>query len=127
MISNRLKNLRRTDYQPNGLAIFAGEDISSSNMVCDIVRAPTIANITINTTHYSCGKSFDLEIFKRQLSIVCNSSANAYGVVILTGNDLFIARVFGEKREKLFSKSVELPRKHGRGGQSQARFQRLRV
>jgi peptide chain release factor subunit 1 len=44
-----------------------------------------------------------------------------------TGNGSLFATLNGNHREILHKMSVELPKKHGRGGQSALRFARLRL
>lgn len=50
-----------------------------------------------------------------------------YGFVIMDGNGSLFGTLSGNTREILGKFSVELPKKHGRGGQSALRFARLRM
>lgn len=50
-----------------------------------------------------------------------------YGFVVMDGNGSLFGTVSGNTREVLGKFSVELPKKHGRGGQSALRFARLRM
>jgi peptide chain release factor subunit 1 len=45
----------------------------------------------------------------------------------MDGNGCLFGTVFGNTREVIHKLSVELPKKHGRGGQSALRFARLRL
>jgi len=50
-----------------------------------------------------------------------------FGFLIMDGNGSLYGTVTGSHREVLHKFSVELPKKHGRGGQSALRFARLRL
>jgi len=50
-----------------------------------------------------------------------------FGFLIMDGNGSLFGTVTGSHREVLHKFSVELPKKHGRGGQSALRFARLRL
>ena len=50
-----------------------------------------------------------------------------FGFVVMDGNGSLYGTVCGNTREVLHKFSVDLPKKHGRGGQSSVRFARLRV
>jgi peptide chain release factor subunit 1 len=49
-----------------------------------------------------------------------------FGFIIMDGNGALYGTVQGNVRKVLYKFSVELPKKHGRGGQSSARFARIR-
>jgi len=49
------------------------------------------------------------------------------GFIIIDGKGLLIGQLNGNRREILSKLSVNLPKKHGRGGQSAARFGRIRL
>lgn len=50
-----------------------------------------------------------------------------YGFIVIDGNGCLFATLCGNTREVLHQFTVDLPKKHGRGGQSALRFARLRV
>merc|ERR1711990_489363 len=50
-----------------------------------------------------------------------------YGFVVMDGNGTLFGTLCGNHREVLQKISVDLPKKHGRGGQSALRFARLRM
>jgi peptide subunit release factor 1 (eRF1) len=50
-----------------------------------------------------------------------------FGFIVMDGNGCLFGTVFGNTREVIHKLSVELPKKHGRGGQSALRFARLRL
>lgn len=51
----------------------------------------------------------------------------AFGFIVMDGNGSLYGTVRGSSREILHKFSVDLPKKHGRGGQSALRFARLRL
>ena len=75
----------------------------------------------INTSLYLCDNKFHTEA----LSELLESDAR-FGFVIMDGNGALFGVVSGNTRTVLHKFSVDLPKKHGRGGQSALRFSRLR-
>merc|ERR1711957_950692 len=51
----------------------------------------------------------------------------AFGFIVMDGNGTLYGTVQGSNREILHKFNVDLPKKHGRGGQSALRFARLRL
>lgn len=54
-------------------------------------------------------------------------SDSKFGFVVMDGNGTLLGTLSGNTREVLHKFSVDLPKKHGRGGQSAVRFARLRM
>lgn len=54
-------------------------------------------------------------------------SDDKFGFIVMDGNGALFGTLSGSTREILHKFSVELPKKHGRGGQSALRFARLRL
>ena len=52
---------------------------------------------------------------------------NRFGFIIMDGNGALFGTLQGNTRDILHKFTVELPKKHGRGGQSALRFARLRM
>lgn len=75
----------------------------------------------INTSLYLCDNKFHTEA----LSELLESDAR-FGFIIMDGNGTLFGTVSGNTRTVLHKFSVDLPKKHGRGGQSALRFSRLR-
>ncbi|PIA46030.1 hypothetical protein AQUCO_01600357v1 [Aquilegia coerulea] len=50
-----------------------------------------------------------------------------YGFIIMDGNGTLFGTLSGNTREVLYKYTVDLPKNHGRGGQSALRFSRLRM
>jgi peptide chain release factor subunit 1 len=76
----------------------------------------------INTSLYLCDNKFHVEALKELLE-----TDDKFGFIIMDGNGCLFANLAGNTREILHKMSVELPKKHGRGGQSALRFARLRL
>jgi len=76
----------------------------------------------INTSLYLCDNKFHTEALKELLE-----SDDKYGFIVMDGNGTLFGTLCGNTREVLHKFSVDLPKKHGRGGQSALRFARLRL
>src|ERR1700738_160765 len=75
----------------------------------------------INTSLYLCDNKFHTEA----LSELLEDDAR-FGFVVMDGNGCLFGTLTGNTREVIHKFSVDLPKKHGRGGQSALRFSRLR-
>mmetsp|Transcript_13008 Transcript_13008/g.24820 ORF Transcript_13008/g.24820 Transcript_13008/m.24820 type:complete len:442 (+) Transcript_13008:71-1396(+) len=76
----------------------------------------------INTSLYLCDNKFHTEALNELLE-----SDNKYGFIVMDGNGSLFGTLSGNTREILHKFTVDLPKKHGRGGQSALRFARLRM
>jgi peptide chain release factor subunit 1 len=76
----------------------------------------------INTSLYLCDNKFHTEALPGLLE-----DDAKFGFIIMDGMGCLYGTVTGNTREVLHKFSVDLPKKHGRGGQSSVRFARLRV
>ncbi|KAK9455610.1 peptide chain release factor eRF1/aRF1 [Dipodascopsis uninucleata] len=105
---------------PNGLVIYCGEIITAEGKERKI-------NIDfepfkpINTSLYLCDNKFHTEALSELLE-----SNSKFGFIIMDGNGALFGTLSGNTREVLHKFTVDLPKKHGRGGQSALRFARLR-
>ncbi|MCJ1331296.1 Polypeptide release factor (eRF1) in translation termination [Thelotrema lepadinum] len=105
---------------PNGLVVYCGEIITSEGKERKI-------NIDfepfkpVNTSLYLCDNKFHTEA----LSELLESDAK-FGFIIMDGNGALFGTLSGNTRDVVHKFSVDLPKKHGRGGQSALRFARLR-
>lgn len=105
---------------PNGLVVYCGEIITSEGKERKI-------NIDfepfkpINTSLYLCDNKFHTEALSELLE-----SDQKFGFIVMDGNGSLFGTLSGNTREVLQKLSVDLPKKHGRGGQSALRFARLR-
>nr|Q9BMX3.1 RecName: Full=Eukaryotic peptide chain release factor subunit 1; Short=Eukaryotic release factor 1; Short=eRF1 [Sterkiella histriomuscorum]AAK07828.1 eukaryotic release factor 1 [Oxytricha trifallax] len=75
----------------------------------------------INQFLYFCGGKFQTEPL---LSLLADD--DKFGFIIVDGNGALYATLQGNSREILQKITVELPKKHRKGGQSSVRFARLR-
>lgn len=104
----------------NGLVVYCGEIITSEGKERKI-------NIDfepfkpINTSLYLCDNKFHTEALSELLE-----SDQKFGFIIMDGNGALFGTLSGNTREIVHKFSVDLPKKHGRGGQSALRFARLR-
>ncbi|CAG8025119.1 unnamed protein product [Penicillium salamii] len=105
---------------PNGLVVYCGEIITSEGKERKI-------NIDfepfkpINTSLYLCDNKFHTEALSELLE-----ADQKFGFIVMDGNGTLFGTLSGNTREIIQRLSVDLPKKHGRGGQSALRFSRLR-
>merc|ERR1719384_258194 len=115
----RLKLYNKTP--PNGLILYCGEmlteDGKEKKVTIDFEPFKPI-----NTTMYLCDNRFHTEDLTELLE-----SDDKFGFLIMDGNGALYGTLQGNHREVLHKFSVDLPKKHGRGGQSALRFARLRL
>jgi len=71
---------------------------------------------------YWCDSHFHTEHLKEQLE-----AHQRYGFVLIDGNGASFHTLAGSQKLTLHKFDVALPKKHGRGGQSKQRFERLRA
>jgi len=70
---------------------------------------------------YRCDSKFHLEALYQQLE-----DSKTYGYMIIDGNGFTIHLLSGNSGKTVYRKDENLPKKHGRGGQSKKRFERNR-
>ncbi|KAK9462592.1 polypeptide release factor [Lipomyces oligophaga] len=114
----RLKLYNRVP--PNGLVIYCGEIITpeGKERKLNIDFEPFKP---INTSLYLCDNKFHTEALSELLE-----SNSKFGFIVMDGNGTLFGTLSGNTREVLHKFTVDLPKKHGRGGQSALRFSRLR-
>ena len=76
----------------------------------------------INTSLYLCDNKFHTEALTALLA-----DDNKFGFIVMDGNGALFGTLCGNTRDVLHKFTVDLPKKHGRGGQSALRFARLRM
>lgn len=105
----------------NGLVMYCGEILTDDGKEkkVNIDFEPFKA---INTSLYLCDNKFHTEDLNELLI-----DDEAFGFIVMDGNGSLYGTVQGSAREVLHKFSVDLPKKHGRGGQSALRFARLRL
>ncbi|CAL5229047.1 g12296 [Coccomyxa viridis] len=106
---------------PNGLVIYTGtvmtDDGKEKKLNIDFEPFKPI-----NTSLYLCDNKFHTEALNELLE-----SDSKYGFIVMDGNGSLFGTLSGNTREVLHKFTVDLPKKHGRGGQSALRFARLRM
>mmetsp|Transcript_17957 Transcript_17957/g.25046 ORF Transcript_17957/g.25046 Transcript_17957/m.25046 type:complete len:379 (-) Transcript_17957:654-1790(-) len=74
---------------------------------------------------YKCDSLFHTELLDNILRECGSSSSVAF--VVIDGNGALVATLRGSQQKILWKISVDLPKKHRKGGQSSVRFSRLRT
>lgn len=106
---------------PNGLVVYCGTILTDDNKT----KKKTIdfePFKPINTSLYLCDNKFHTEPLNELLE-----SNDKFGFVIMDGSGCLFGTLCGNVKDTLQTITVELPKKHRRGGQSSVRFARLRM
>ncbi|KAM3403635.1 hypothetical protein ACQJBY_007016 [Aegilops geniculata] len=110
-----------TRVPPNGLVLYTGtivtDDGKEKKVTFDFEPFRPI-----NASLYLCDNKFHTEPLNELLE-----SDDRFGFIIMDGNGTLYGTLSGSSREVVYRFSVDLPKKHGRGGQSALRFARLRM
>jgi len=118
MISRELKHYKQT--LDNGIVIFCGnisENEGQTDIKLWIVEPPT----PLRTRMYRCDQIFVLEPLKEMLAI-----EEVYGLVAMDRKEATLALLEGKQVKILRKLSSGVPGKYKTGGQSAARFERIR-
>lgn len=105
----------------NGLVLYCGEIVTEDGKQKK-VNIDFEPFKPINTTLYLCDNKFHTEPLQELLE-----DDDRFGFIVVDGSGCLYGTVQGNNKEVLQKFNVELPKKHGRGGQSALRFQRLRL
>ncbi|KAI9275564.1 eukaryotic peptide chain release factor subunit 1 [Phascolomyces articulosus] len=114
----RLKLYNRVP--PNGLVVYCGTIVTDEGKEKK-VNIDFEPHKPINTSLYLCDNKFHTEA----LSELLEDDAK-FGFIIMDGNGSLFGTLSGNTRDVIHKLQVDLPKKHGRGGQSALRFSRLR-
>jgi len=116
-ILNRIKVYRVPP--PNGVVLFVGTESLPGNRekAVTIVIEPPEA---ITTFFYRCDSKFYLEPLQAMLA-----EKEVWGLLVMDRKEATIGRLNGKRIEVINSFESQVPSKHGRGGQSARRFERL--
>lgn len=106
---------------PNGLVIYCGTVLTDEGKE-RLVNIDLEPFKPINTSLYLCDNKFHTEALSELLE-----SDQKFGFIIMDGNGSLFGTLCGNTREVIHKLTVDLPKKHGRGGQSALRFARLRT
>ena len=104
---------------PHGVVFFVGEGSKSGEqprMVSHVLEPPMPISIYL----YRCDSQFYLEPLEEILK-----EKDSYGLLLIDRRECTIGFLFGKKIEMAAYLTSRVPGKHGRGGQSQRRFERL--
>ncbi|XP_068241836.1 eukaryotic peptide chain release factor subunit 1 [Palaemon carinicauda] len=110
-----------TKVPPNGLVIYCGTIVTEEGKEKK-VNIDFEPFKPINTSLYLCDNKFHTEALSALLA-----DDNKFGFIVMDGNGALFGTLQGNTRDVLHKFSVDLPKKHGRGGQSALRFARLRM
>lgn len=110
-----------TKVPTNGLVLYTGTIVTDEGKEKKVVIDFEPFK-PINTSLYLCDNKFHTEALKELLE-----SDARFGFIVIDGNGALYGVVSGNAREILHRFEVDLPKKHGRGGQSAMRFSRLRT
>lgn len=110
-----------TKVPPNGLVIYCGSIVTDEGKEKK-VSIDFEPFRPINTSLYLCDNKFHTEALQELLE-----NDDTFGFIVMDGNGCLFGTLSGSNRKVLHKISVDLPKKHGRGGQSALRFARLRL
>lgn len=105
---------------PNGMAIFCGTiqlEGDRTNLECLILEPPEPLNLYM----YRCSSNFELEPLREMLE-----EKNIYGLLVLDRREAYWGFLRGNRIDPIGGVTSTVPGKQRKGGQSSARFQRLR-
>lgn len=118
-VQQRLKLYNRVP--PNGLVLYCGTIMTAEGKEKK-VSIDFEPFKPINTSLYLCDNKFHTEALQELLE-----SDEKFGFIVMDGNGTLFGILSGNTRSVLHKFTVDLPKKHGRGGQSALRFARLRL
>merc|ERR1712061_605597 len=118
-VQQRLKLFNK--MPTNGLVIYCGTIVTDEGKEKK-VNIDFEPFKPINTSLYLCDSKFHTEALTELLA-----DDQRYGFIVMDGNGCLFGTLQGNTRDVLHKFTVELPKKHGRGGQSALRFARLRM
>lgn len=109
-----------TSVPKNGLVLYCGEVLTDEGKEKKLTIAFEPFK-PINTSLYMCDNKFHTEALSELLE-----NDDRFGFIVMDGNGALFGALSGNTREILQKFTVDLPKKHGRGGQSAQRFGRIR-
>jgi peptide chain release factor subunit 1 len=110
---------RNSRVPANGIGIFCGLIYDETNREKKIL-IPLTPPCAIRSPEYVCDRRFHVDSLREMLS-----PKERFGYVVIGGRRCVIGIVSGEVQRIVEAFSVDIPSKHGMGGQSAVRFQRL--
>ncbi len=116
-ILSRLKTFKKPPE--NGLVFFVGHKSVGSDQT-EMVQYVLEPPLEINTFLYRCDSEFYLDPLEDMLS-----EKEIYGLFLIDRRECTVGILRGNRVELLKYMTSQVPGKHGKGGQSQRRFERL--
>ncbi|MEN6610703.1 MAG: peptide chain release factor aRF-1 [Methanoregulaceae archaeon] len=120
-ISSILSRLKYYKKPPeNGMAVFCGSILvrgDQTDLQCTIIEPPEPLNLYM----YRCSSNFELEPLRQMLE-----EKYVYGLLVLDRREAYWGFLRGNRIEPIGGVTSTVPGKQRKGGQSSARFQRLR-
>jgi len=116
-ILSRLRNFKQ--IPENGLVFFVGHHDVGANqthMTQNTIEPP----LPIPTFMYRCDSEFHLGQLESMLT-----DEDLYGLVVIDRSEATIGLISGKRIEMIYNLPSRVPSKHGKGGQSARRFERL--
>ena len=108
----------------NGLVVFCGLATTDDTKAKERQLTEDLEpNRPIKSFFYRCDSRFHTEHLN---TLFADEGQEPYGFIVMDGNGTLFGLIQGSSREILHKFTVDLPNKHGRGGQSALRFERLR-
>lgn len=120
-ISSVQQRVRTYRQVPETGIIFLGGEVELPDGRHRVVVYDIVPPLPISKKIYACDSSFHIECLSELLT-----SSDVFGFIILDGSSALFATLSGNTKKILHNFDVSLPKKHGRGGQSALRFERLR-
>ncbi|KAI8150001.1 peptide chain release factor eRF1/aRF1 [Fennellomyces sp. T-0311] len=104
----------------NGLVLYCGTVVTDEGKEKK-VNISFEPHKPINSSLYLCDNKFHTEALQELLE-----DDAKFGFIVMDGNGSLFGTLSGNTRDVIHKLQVDLPKKHGRGGQSALRFSRLR-
>ena len=120
-ITSTLHRLKLYSRVPqNGLVLYCGTIVTDEGKEKK-VNIDFEPHKPINTSLYLCDNKFHTEALSELIE-----TDSKFGFIVMDGHSTLFGTLAGNTRDIIHKFSVDLPKKHGRGGQSALRFSRLR-
>lgn len=116
-IMSRLKTFKQPPE--NGVVFFVGHKSVGSDqteMVTFVIEPP----LPIKTFLYRCDSTFYVDLLEEMLTV-----KDVYGLLLIDRRECTVGILRGNRVDMLKYMTSQVPGKHGKGGQSQRRFERL--
>lgn len=106
----------------NGLVVYCGNGTMVGHKDAKKYMIAFEPYKEVNTKAYKCGDKFEVEFLRSMLE-----ANEKYGFVIVDGSGALFGVLQGNNKSIVSQFTVDLPKKHHKGGQSSVRFARIRV